>query len=186
MILVRLILLVGFSEVLVIKNPPVNAGDIRDIGSVPGLGRSSETGHDNSLLYSCLENPMDREEPGGLHSIESQRVRNKWSNLAGMRAILLVMNRPECLLFPFLIAREVSVPYFAYISTYLWENMTNKIIYLWSRTSGKLVIRNLEIIWNVTYAKCLLKIVCSISEFWLMYCCCLLFLQVNALFNFME
>ena len=151
----------GFLGVLVIKNPPANAGDIRDMGSVPGLGRSSETGRDNSLLYSWLENPMEREEPGGLHSIESQRVRHKWSDLAGMCAILLVMNRPECLLFAFLIAREASVPYFAYISTHLWENMTNKIIYLRSRILGKLVIRNLEIIWNITYAKCLLKIVCS-------------------------
>ena len=45
---------------LVVKNPPVNAGDIRDSGSIPGLGRSPGGGHDNPLQYSCLENPMDR------------------------------------------------------------------------------------------------------------------------------
>ena len=46
--------------VLVVKNLPVSAGDIRDAGSVPGLGRSPGIGHDNSLQDSCLENPMDR------------------------------------------------------------------------------------------------------------------------------
>ena len=45
---------------LVVKNLPVSAGDVRDAGSVPGLGRSPGIGHDNSLQYSCLENPMDR------------------------------------------------------------------------------------------------------------------------------
>ena len=43
------------------KNPSANAGDTRDVGSVPGLGRSLEGGHGNPLQYSCLENPMDRE-----------------------------------------------------------------------------------------------------------------------------
>ena len=44
---------------LVVKNPPVNAGDIRDAGSIPGSGRSLGGGHGNPLQYSCLENPMD-------------------------------------------------------------------------------------------------------------------------------
>ena len=39
---------------------PASAGDVRDAGSVPGLGRSSGGGHGNPLQYSCLENPMDR------------------------------------------------------------------------------------------------------------------------------
>ena len=42
---------------LVVKNPPTNAGDIKDAGSVSGLGRSPEGGHGNLLWYSCLENP---------------------------------------------------------------------------------------------------------------------------------
>ena len=46
--------------VLVVKNTPANAGDIRDVGSVPGTGRSPGEGHDNPLQYSGLENPMDR------------------------------------------------------------------------------------------------------------------------------
>ena len=47
--------------VLVIKNPPPNTEDIKDAGSVPGLGRSLGVGHGNPFQYSCLENPMDRE-----------------------------------------------------------------------------------------------------------------------------
>ena len=42
------------------KNPPANAGDIRDVGSIPGSGRSPGGGHCNPLQYSCLENLMDR------------------------------------------------------------------------------------------------------------------------------
>ena len=44
---------------LVVKNLPANAGDKRDLSSIPGLGRSSGGGHGNPLQYSCLENPMD-------------------------------------------------------------------------------------------------------------------------------
>ena len=40
-----------------VKNLPVNAGDIRDVGLVSGLGRSPGGGHGNPLQYSCLENP---------------------------------------------------------------------------------------------------------------------------------
>ena len=47
--------------VLVVKSPPANAGDIEDVGSVPGWGRSPGGGNSNPLQYSCLENPMDRE-----------------------------------------------------------------------------------------------------------------------------
>ena len=46
--------------VVVVKNPPAIAGDIRDVGSIPGLGRSPRGGNDNPLQYSCLGNPMDR------------------------------------------------------------------------------------------------------------------------------
>ena len=45
---------------LAVKNPPVNAGDITDKGSITGLGRSPGEGNGNPLQYSCLENPMDR------------------------------------------------------------------------------------------------------------------------------
>ena len=46
--------------VLVVKNPPANARNTGDAGSIPGSKRSSGGGHGNPLQYSCLENPMDR------------------------------------------------------------------------------------------------------------------------------
>ena len=58
---------------LVVKNLPDKAEDLRDAGSIPGLGRSPGGAHGNPLQCSCLENPMD-EEPGRLQSIASQRV----------------------------------------------------------------------------------------------------------------
>ena len=45
---------------LVLKNLPANTGDVRDMGLIPGLGRSPGEGNGNALQYSCLENPMDR------------------------------------------------------------------------------------------------------------------------------
>ena len=50
----------GFPGVSVVKNQPANAGDARDMDSIPGLGRSSGERNSNSLQYSSLENPMDR------------------------------------------------------------------------------------------------------------------------------
>ena len=46
--------------VLVVKNPPANAGDAGDTGLIPGLGRSPGEEHGNPLQYSCLENSTDR------------------------------------------------------------------------------------------------------------------------------
>ena len=45
---------------LVVKNLPANARDVRDMGLIPGSGRSPGEGNGNPLQYSCLENPMDR------------------------------------------------------------------------------------------------------------------------------
>ena len=50
----------AFQVVLGVKNQPVNAKDLRDMGSIPGLGRSPRGDHNNPLQYSCLKNPMDR------------------------------------------------------------------------------------------------------------------------------
>ena len=44
-----------------VKNPPVNSGDMRDVDSVPGSGRSPREGNGSPLQYSCLESPLDRE-----------------------------------------------------------------------------------------------------------------------------
>ena len=50
----------AFHVALVVKNLPANVGDIRDVGSIPGLGKLPEEGHGNPLQHSCLENPVDR------------------------------------------------------------------------------------------------------------------------------
>ena len=50
----------AFQVALVVKNPTAYTGDIRSSGLIPWLGRSPGGGHDNPLLCSCLENPMDR------------------------------------------------------------------------------------------------------------------------------
>ena len=60
-----------------VKNPPANAEDIRDVVSVPGLGRSPGGGHGNPLQYSCLENPMDR----GAWWTTVHRVTKSWTRL---------------------------------------------------------------------------------------------------------
>ena len=49
----------SFQVAPVVKNPPANAGDIRDLGLTPKLGRFPGGGNGNPLQYSCLENPMD-------------------------------------------------------------------------------------------------------------------------------
>ena len=61
--------------VLVVKNLPANAGEIRDVGSILGLGRFPGRRHGNPLQYSCLENPMDR----GAWWATVQRVAKSWT-----------------------------------------------------------------------------------------------------------
>ena len=61
---------------LVVKNLPVNAGDIRGVGSIPGWGRSPGVGNGNPLQYSCLENPMDRGTwPATVHGVTKSQTR---------------------------------------------------------------------------------------------------------------
>ena len=61
---------------LVIKNPLANAGDERDEGSIPGLGRSSGGRNGNPLQYSCLGNPMDRGASwAAVHEVTKTRPR---------------------------------------------------------------------------------------------------------------
>ena len=57
-----------------VKNQPANAGDIRDMGLVSGLGRSPGGEHSNPLQYSCPENSM-KEEPCRLQSMGLQRLK---------------------------------------------------------------------------------------------------------------
>ena len=68
--------------VLVIKNPPANAGDLRDTGSILGSGRSPGGGHGNPLQYCCLENPMDRGDWWAtVHGVTQSRIWLKWLSM---------------------------------------------------------------------------------------------------------
>ena len=65
----------GFPDGSVVKNLPANAGDIRDVGSILGSGRSPEEGNGNPLQYSCLGNSMDR----GAWQATVHRVAKSWT-----------------------------------------------------------------------------------------------------------
>ena len=60
-----------------VKNLPANAGDIKDMGSIPGSGRSPGKGNGNPLQYCCLENPMDR----GAWQATVHGVAKSWTGL---------------------------------------------------------------------------------------------------------
>ena len=62
---------------LLVNNPPANAGDVRDAGSIPGSGRSPREGNGNPIQYSCLENPLDR----GVWRAVVYRVAKSWTKL---------------------------------------------------------------------------------------------------------
>ena len=59
------------------KNPPANIGDIKDLSSIPGSGRSPGEGNDNPLRYSCPENSMDR----GNWQVTVHGVTKNWTQL---------------------------------------------------------------------------------------------------------
>ena len=65
---------------VVVKNLPVNAGDVRDMNSIPGLERSPGGQNGNPLQYSCLENPMDR----GAWQSTVHGVAKSWTRLSNL------------------------------------------------------------------------------------------------------
>ena len=63
-------LLMGASPVAqLVKNPPANAGDVREVGMIPGWGRFPGEGNGNPLQYSCVKNPKDRGAWWGVHGV---------------------------------------------------------------------------------------------------------------------
>ena len=74
-----------------VKNPPANARDVRDAGSIPGLGRSPGGGHGNPLQHSCLENPMDR---GVLRATVHGVAESDTTEATWQRALLPVSSPP--------------------------------------------------------------------------------------------
>ena len=74
-----------------VKNPPANAEDARDGGSIPGSGRSPGGGHGNPLQYSCLENPMDR----GVWRATVHRVAESRTQLSTLFSISKTISKQE-------------------------------------------------------------------------------------------
>ena len=63
----------------VVKNLSPSAGDVRDVGLIPGLGRSPGGGHGSPLQCSCLENPTDRGAwRAAVHGVSQSQTRLKW------------------------------------------------------------------------------------------------------------
>ena len=76
---------------LVVKNLLANAGNIRDLGSIPGSGRSPGGGHGNPLQYSCLENLMDRGAwQATVHKVAQSQTLLKWLSIHAQKWNLLM------------------------------------------------------------------------------------------------
>ena len=73
-----------------VRNLPADAGDIRDVGSIPGLGRFPGGGNGNPLQYSCLENPMDRRAwQATVHRVAESDMTKQLSMHAGTIIIMI-------------------------------------------------------------------------------------------------
>ena len=72
--------------VLVVKYQTASVGDVRDVGSIPGWGRSPGGGRGSPLKYSCLESHGQKRLAGSIGSIRLYRVRHNWSDLARRHA----------------------------------------------------------------------------------------------------
>ena len=70
---------------LVVKNPIANAGDLRDVDSIPGSGRCPGEGNGNPLQYSCLENPRDR----GAWWATVHGVAKGWTRLKHLSSVVI-------------------------------------------------------------------------------------------------
>ena len=75
---------------LLVKNLPANAGDPRDVSSIPGSGRSPGIGNGNLLHYSCLENSMSR----GPSQATAYRVARIWTQLSDWTQVNLTEIKP--------------------------------------------------------------------------------------------
>ena len=93
--------------VLVVKNLPSNAEDIRDVGSIPGSGTSPGGEHGNPLQYSCIENPMDR----GAWRAMVQRVAKSQTQLKQLSTHACFINNEFLFSKCFIIMCQTCFPY---------------------------------------------------------------------------
>ena len=95
--------------VLVVRNPPANAGDVRDVGSIPGSGRSPGGCHDTYSSILAWRIPWT-EEPNGLQSIRSQRVRHNWAtNTHAPVCMLSHFSRVGLFMIPLTVAHQAPL-----------------------------------------------------------------------------
>ena len=87
--------------VLVVKNLPASTGDLRDVGSVPRLGRSPGERNGNPLQYSCLENPMDRGAwQATVHRVAKSQTQLKLSIALDLQKICRYITEFPHMLYP--------------------------------------------------------------------------------------
>ena len=97
-------------------NPPANARDIRDTGSIPKSGRIPGRGHDNPLQYSCLGNPMDRAWQATVHGPAKSQTQLKW--LSTSKGTFLPS--PECSMLSTIPNQVIESASSQYIPAHLW------------------------------------------------------------------
>ena len=107
--------------VLVVKNLPASAADVRDKDSIPGWGRSPREGHGSPLQYSCLEHPMDRGAwRATVHRVAKSWTWLKWLNttIPNSQSTLPLSWKPQvcllCLWICFCFIDKFSVSYFRF------------------------------------------------------------------------
>ena len=101
---------------LVVKNPPANAREVKDTGSIPGSERYPGGGHDNPLQYSCLGNPMDRVWQATVHGAAKRQTQLKW--LSTSKGTFLPS--PECSMLNTTPKQVIESASSQYIPAHLW------------------------------------------------------------------
>ena len=94
-----------------VKNPPANAGDVRDMGFIPGSRRSPGEAHGNPLQYSCLENTIDIEGwQATVQRVAQSRTLKRLNTHTQQVSLLLIVYWPEVITWPNPTARELDFP----------------------------------------------------------------------------
>ena len=120
--------MIGFRAshvVLVVKNPPANVGDRREVRLIPGLGRYTREGNGNPLQYSCQKNPMDRGAwQATVHSVSKSQMQLKWLSMPTQEEIY-----PLWLILIYWLSLQVTF-HQNYLFKYLFGFYCNNYLYL--------------------------------------------------------
>ena len=112
----------GFPGGSVVKNLPANARDARDVGLIPGSGRSPREGNGNPLQYSCLKNSMDREAgQATVHEVAELDTTEQLSRHPG-RSLQQLLRISKC---QHLRMQESSAIIVTYVSIHFWSSFSH-------------------------------------------------------------